>query len=311
MVVALPKQSQWPPAILALHLLPCTRSSPIPTNLPLSAVPSANWPYPHNRPRQPPHFPFLLTTSQREPTFSFTFFLCLAPISLSFISLLPPSLFPRSPPPKAKQPPPSFPFCLSQPPSSTPLSRSFLLLHRHRLACQDPNQTLQQHPYTAAPIETSRCSPFSNRTRRPGNYLPSPPQLQRLWTTATTRSVIDRRKNEPGGKENRDLWTYLKTKIYCLCVFLLLQVTVVLTAGRKVKRGGSRSRSPCCVEFLAVAREPTRRQWRWRVEKTRRHYSRAQKPSSILFLHIPKGFGFFRVYFVMLLKCIWFILNFL
>jgi len=31
---------------------------------------------------------------------------------------------------------------------------------------------------------------------------------------------------------------------------------------------------------FAAAREPTRRQWRWRVEETRRHCSRAQKPSS-------------------------------
>jgi hypothetical protein len=69
------------------------------------------------------------------------------------------------------------------------------------------------------------------------------------------------KKNEPRGKENRDLWTDLKTKIYCLCFFLLLQVTVVLTVGRKVKRGGSPSRSPRRVEFLAVAHEPTRRQW--------------------------------------------------
>jgi hypothetical protein len=39
-------------------------------------------------------------------------------------------------------------------------------------------------------------------------------------------------------------------------------------------------------------------------EPIRRHYSCAQKPSSTLFLQIPKGFGFFGVYFVILLKCI-------
>jgi hypothetical protein len=28
-----------------------------------------------------------------------------------------------------------------------------------------------------------------------------------------------------------------------------------------------------CLDFLAAAREPTRRQWRWPMEKTRRHCS--------------------------------------
>jgi hypothetical protein len=39
-------------------------------------------------------------------------------------------------------------------------------------------------------------------------------------------------------------------------------------------------------------------------EPTRNHYSYAQKPSSTLFLQIPEGFGFFGVYFVILLKCV-------
>jgi hypothetical protein len=38
-----------------------------------------------------------------------------------------------------------------------------------------------------------------------------------------------------------------------------------LTAGREVKRGGSRSSAPYCLEFLAAAREPTHRQWRLRT----------------------------------------------
>ena len=46
--------------------------------------------------------------------------------------------------------------------------------------------------------------------------------------------------------------------------FLLLQVTTVLTAGVGRLRRGSRSR-PLLLVFLAAAREPTRRQWRWRV----------------------------------------------
>ena len=82
--------------------------SPTPEAAPFPQIfPSQPFPQPTDHTHttsldNPPHFPFLLTTSQREPTFSFTFYLCLAPISLSFISLLPPSLFPRSPPPKAK-----------------------------------------------------------------------------------------------------------------------------------------------------------------------------------------------------------------
>jgi hypothetical protein len=35
---------------------------------------------------------------------------------------------------------------------------------------------------------------------------------------------------------------------------LLLQVTVAFIADREGNRGGSRFRSPCCLEFLAAAR---------------------------------------------------------
>jgi hypothetical protein len=55
------------------------------------------------------------------------------------------------------------------------------------------------------------------------------------------------------------------------------------------------------LDFLAAAREPMCRQWRWHVEKTRRHCSNVQKPSLALFLQIPEGFGFFRIYFVIFL----------
>jgi hypothetical protein len=41
------------------------------------------------------------------------------------------------------------------------------------------------------------------------------------------------------------------------------------SAGRRGsggQRGRKHSRAPVLVEFTAAAREPTRRQWRWRVE---------------------------------------------
>jgi hypothetical protein len=50
----------------------------------------------------------------------------------------------------------------------------------------------------------------------------------------------------------------IKSTVVCV-FFSFLQVTGNLTAGRKVKRGGSHSRSPCPMEFLAAACEPTRR----------------------------------------------------
>jgi hypothetical protein len=45
-----------------------------------------------------------------------------------------------------------------------------------------------------------------------------------------------------------------------------LQVTVTFTAGEEVKRGGSHYSPSRCLDSTA-ALEPTRRQWRWRVEQ--------------------------------------------
>jgi hypothetical protein len=58
-----------------------------------------------------------------------------------------------------------------------------------------------------------------------------------------------------------------------LCVFFLLQVTDFLTAGKKGRMDETVTDPLSCLDFLAAAREPRRHQWRWRVEKTRRHYS--------------------------------------
>jgi hypothetical protein len=58
-----------------------------------------------------------------------------------------------------------------------------------------------------------------------------------------------------------------------LCVFFLLQVTDFLTAGKKGRMDEAVTDPLSCLDFLAAAREPMRRQWLWRVEKTRRHYS--------------------------------------
>jgi hypothetical protein len=61
-----------------------------------------------------------------------------------------------------------------------------------------------------------------------------------------SRQICRLKKKERTTNQTRErIWTKRKLKINCcLCVFLLLQVTVIFTAGREGKRGGNRSRSP-------------------------------------------------------------------
>jgi hypothetical protein len=85
-----------------------------------------------------------------------------------------------------------------------------------------------------------------------------------------------------------------------LCRFLLSQAMVALTTGREGKRRRSWARPTRSPVFCAVAREPTRRQWRWLVEETRRHCSCAQKPSLTLFWPaegLPCNFRLFWGYY--------------
>jgi hypothetical protein len=57
-------------------------------------------------------------------------------------------------------------------------------------------------------------------------------------------SLEEKGNNKPDPRTDLDK-KKKKLKINCcLCVFLLLQVTVIFTAGREGKRGGNRSRSP-------------------------------------------------------------------
>jgi len=84
-------------------------------------------------------------------------------------------------------------------------------------------------------------------------------------------------RSEKGKGGEADLKTKLKPT--CLLSFFGLQVTTLSTANRKAKI------SPRSLDFTA-AREPTRRQWRWRVDKTRCHCSHAQQPSST----VPEAF---------------------
>jgi hypothetical protein len=69
-------------------------------------------------------------------------------------------------------------------------------------------------------------------------------------TNKRNRSAVKQiqKETETGLKKKE-----IKSTVVCV-FFSFLQVTGTLTAGRKVKRGGSRSGSPRPVEFLAAAR---------------------------------------------------------
>jgi hypothetical protein len=59
----------------------------------------------------------------------------------------------------------------------------------------------------------------------------------------------------------------------------VLQVTLFSPPARKGRGEEVVADPPVCLDFPAAARESRRRQWRWRVEKTRRHCSGDPKDS--------------------------------
>jgi hypothetical protein len=71
-----------------------------------------------------------------------------------------------------------------------------------------------------------------------------------------------------------------ESKTDCCCDLVALQVTWFSPPARKGRGEEVVADPPVCLDFTAAARESTRRQWRWRVEETHRHCSRAQKPSA-------------------------------
>jgi hypothetical protein len=81
-----------------------------------------------------------------------------------------------------------------------------------------------------------------------------------------------------------------KAKINSLLRFLVFCRS---SPARKGRREDVVSDPPACLDFLAVVREPTRRQWRWRVEETCHHVFATSKGCPTLFF-----FEFFGVYFV-------------
>jgi hypothetical protein len=74
------------------------------------------------------------------------------------------------------------------------------------------------------------------------------------------KSAIGKRKKRTWRKrEQRSLNRSKKLKSTTWVFFILLQVTVTLTAGRAVKKGWSRARSPRFLRFLKAAHGFTRR----------------------------------------------------
>jgi len=99
-----------------------------------------------------------------------------------------------------------------------------------------------------------------------------------------------KKKRTTDRKQNKSRSKIKKKTNWLLVVFLLLQVTVFITVGEKRKKGRSRYRSPLLPRFscggvwthtppVVTAREPTRRQWWRRMEKTCYHCSGDPKAS--------------------------------
>jgi len=71
---------------------------------------------------------------------------------------------------------------------------------------------------------------------------------------------LEKKREEPENRsKNRTKWNLL---VVAFC--FVLQVIVAINAGEEWKGRRSWARS-CCFQFSPVAREPTHRQWRWRV----------------------------------------------
>jgi len=104
------------------------------------------------------------------------------------------------------------------------------------------------------------------------------------------------KNNKPKKKKNRriDLKEEERTKNFA-CVFLLLQVTVVVTIGRKGKRRRKLAKSTCFWALPVAAHEPTRCQWRRRVEQTRLHCSGDPKASQ----HYSCDLGFLALFMIL------------
>jgi len=107
--------------------------------------------------------------------------------------------------------------------SSTPIG-----FHRSLLTDTNPRPArTQRRPQT-------QICPSSSSSSSPTDVVPF-----------LSRQICRLKKMETTNQTRERIWTKRKLKINCyLCVFLLLQVTVIFTAGKEGNRGGNCSRSP-------------------------------------------------------------------
>ena len=105
-------------------------------------------------------------------------------------------------------------------------------------------------------------TPHSSSSDTPLSFVP--PRRRLPGIERKKKEKIDLQWNRSKKEKTKtDLKKEEKLKSTGLCIFLLLQVTGILTASRKGKRGGSRSRSPGFLDFFTAAWEFTPRQWWW------------------------------------------------
>jgi hypothetical protein len=107
------------------------------------------------------------------------------------------------------------------------------------------------------------------------------------------RNRSKKQRNESRSEKER------KIKTDCLASFSTFTDDGDPHRRRGSEEGRKPNQIPCFLGFLTVAREPTRRQWWWRVEQTCRHCLAAPEVCLTLFWIVLGYFVNFKLFNVM------------
>jgi hypothetical protein len=158
--------------------------------------------------------------------------------------------------------------------------------HRSQIG---PPSSFSSSPSTAAPTgpdlsATHPSTPSSTSLpdrARPSSSSDTPPRPNTTASPSQRIYHLKKKEREADPKQEEiDLRRRESTVLLRFCCFTGHGVV----AGAERKRRRSQSRLPCFPVTFAAARESTRRQWRWRMEGTRRHcsYRSRRFPSTVI-----------------------------